>query len=307
MSLAVLYIKQGQYNPIMGIHLNRQEDMLRARQGLTDCYICGAPLPPPGPGRNGKCKGDHVLPRAVLDMAAAIPGGDFPLVLDVHAQCEDRCKRGRDQVAKIVQMMCSSGPQSLADSEVARFRNQCDMSLLWVGGVPAPVIGNAQEILLAAMIWVRGFHAALYGEVLPSEIEHRTRCPAPGLRSEGGDFAAQLREETEMTNASLGVLGGAIEGGATDRVTLRAGAIDYRCTWVASPYHHGKPWSCIWALDLPGSEAWSTDVRRRHVPWHGAYLAQHKPPAAAQFTFPGYPPSREGREGTCGGTPNPIR
>ncbi len=76
------------------IRIRTQEEAARIRRSLTFCYICGEPLPDENKRTRASTAKEHVIPRALLGKPP--PVGAWPVVLDVHKQCERLVKRQRD-------------------------------------------------------------------------------------------------------------------------------------------------------------------------------------------------------------------
>lgn len=266
----------------MPIEITTQRAAQAARRAITHCYICSDPLPERGrTGWKELTSRDHVIPASILSLAGDVPGSEWPLILDIHRDCEAAHKRHRDQMAKILQVMGAAGPRAWKPEELGRFRKQCTIGWQSVNGRRAPVIGNMDDALLAAHIWVRGFHAALYGQVLPADVGHVTRCPAPCSQAEGSTEGLTLAEEFDVSRRICGTLGRAIRAQRTDLISLRGGRIEYRCTWIRELGDNPEPWWCFWALDLPGCPDWAMSVRGEDAPWHGGYSQAEKPPGAS--------------------------
>lgn len=269
----------------MAVSIDTQKRAQAARRALDHCYICSDPIPKRGtPGRSLKVIGDHVLPESMLNLASAEEGANWPVVLDVHAECERDHKQKRDHLAMIMQIMGSVGPMQWTPDELGKFRNQCKFEIATVNGQPVPVIDGAGDILLAAILWVRGFHAALYGEVLPNEVGFITHCPAPACEHGDRPIEELLALGAVIEHAILSTLRRMIPKNRTDRIILRSKRIEYHCTWVRVLDPSTHPWWCYWTLDLPGSPAWSQATRGYDSPWHGAYSLPYKPESATAAT-----------------------
>ncbi|MGD0947846.1 MAG: hypothetical protein ABSA52_10475 [Candidatus Binatia bacterium] len=101
---------------------------------------------------------------------------------------------------------------------------------------------NLREIIRR---WVRGFHAALYGEYLPANATFATYPPLPeGKKVESQvtfvaipdafpEFVKELKRNRAASNL--------------DRIVCRNGKCRYECVW--SQANDGR-WICIYCLDL---------------------------------------------------------
>lgn len=207
------------------------------------------------------------------------PGKDWPLVLDVHKQCDERAKREADQLTKVVHVLNTRGAAALAPDERGVVRNTCTVGEAPAGaGEQAPVLGGIDRVMRNVFLWARGFYAALYGVVPPAGVRQTTRAPAPGFDSSRADVPEQLRRQERSTEAILVLLFRASARGLSDRVVLLGGNIVFECAWFQR--REGGPWMCHWALDIPGSTKWAIETQGRDVPWHGAYELPHKPERA---------------------------
>ena len=257
-------------------------------------------------GKRRVLSAEHVIPRAILRLCPPSDRDNWPIVLDVHRACEEQQKTGRDHLAKLLQVLGGQGIQGWTWQEFEQFRSKCDIKIMDVGGILTPVMEGIQDAILAAFLWVRGLHAALYHEVLPPTVGQWTACPAPGFRSEGGDPQAQFDHGNACARGALSVVIRSIAAGKFDRVVLCGGAIEYRCAWLhyVDEDDPSTPWCCCWALDLPGSQKWALEVRGRDMPWHGMYAVENKPEGASWSTISelmgsatGSPPTETGPQG----------
>ena len=266
----------------MSLRLASQRDVQRARRALNHCYICADPLPSRGSvGRTAVVVGDHVVPSSILDLAPAPSSENWPLILDIHKECEHRHKRSRDQLAKIMQVFGSRGPYAWHPEELGLFRNRCGIEKTPMDGKEIPVVLGGNDALLAASLWARGFHAALYKQVMPNPARQWTQCPVPSFDAASGPAESQVEDGARCRHLTLAVVAKAVREGNADSVVLRGGSIQYYCVWLEVKKDRETPWWCFWALDLPGSTAWSTGVTGEDVPWHGSYTTALKPTDAS--------------------------
>jgi hypothetical protein len=267
----------------MPICLTTERQALEARKRLRNCYICGLPLPEglTGEQHRSQVVGDHLIPTAILRMAPCSGRDSWVLQLDVHAVCEDFHKDQNDNLAKIILKMGVQGPKGWTRSELKEFQKRCLVTRSDIGASTQPLIETDHTFFLLPHLWARGFHAALYGETAPPEVEQWTGLPVPSFNADHLDPATYITEDWKRTNAVLGTLGRAIAAEQADQVVFRKGAIAYHCVWISVPHESGNRWLCLWALDLPGAHEWSMQVRGQSTPWHGSYELEVKPERAA--------------------------
>ncbi len=245
------------------------------------CYLCGKPIPEKGAERRKSVRAEHVIPECIINLVVPKPAKWWPLLLDVHPDCDARYKAPRDQLAKIIG---TTGPAQWSKEEFGLVQRASGMRVEWIGGWQrTPVFQNASEILYVAYLWARGCHAALYAESLPWPSGQWTSAPAPSFSSSSPDPQRDLHEARELTEGLLNGVSSAMREGQVDTVSLLNGAIQYNCVWVNDPDDTNAPWACMWALDLPGAERWSMGTRGRPIPWHGMYASDHKPQFASQL------------------------
>src|SRR6184192_804612 len=138
---------------------------MRAVKQLPFCYLCGKALTAP---RNN----DHVPPSTIfLDCDR-----NFPLILPTHVTCNGDRSREDQAIGQLIGVLHGKdphGPHNRLNVVGGRFEDGTQ--------------GIAVEGLeLRAIIrrWIRGFHAALYGEFLPDGSRvFMTSPPLPEWKS----------------------------------------------------------------------------------------------------------------------------
>lgn len=141
---------------------------------------------------------------------------------------------------------------------------------------------NAQDVILAVWIWIRGLHAALYNEFLPDDDAITVLPPAPAYSVEEGGSSPEVWDAYSHTILMFVEL--ARNHGVGDGVVGRQ--LLYACVWfhdeAADDTHR---WRCNWLLDFPGVLEWSQSVlpRGEERPWHGSYTVPHRPNGASEF------------------------
>lgn len=193
------------------------------------CYLCGLPL-----DKGAKINRDHVPPSTVFkpqDQAA-------PLILLTHESCNSAQSDYDEQIGQLVSLLHGT---ALAPKDV----NKLKIAFHQIPGLPQPRVSieglNFRTIVFR---WIKGFHAALYREYLPSV---------------GGNFFAPLSSSNRITELDpitadqllfIETLKRNRAAGTTDRIEIRNGACRFECFWSFDD--SGKMPMCIWALDVYG-------------------------------------------------------
>lgn len=147
----------------------------KALQGcgrLGFCYLCGKPF-----AQGEELTRDHVPPRAIF----LEPDRGDPLILPAHPDC-NQGESGEDElVGQLVSALHERFPRP------ERVRLQVALGHLGDGTKP---IGFTRNINLDRIVWrwVRGFHAALYGEHLPRTTRCFVHVPFPRGRVRDGEI-----------------------------------------------------------------------------------------------------------------------
>jgi len=200
----------------------------REVRDLPFCYLCGVKFDADSTNH------DHVPPKRLFLKGHR----DFPLLLKTHVKCNGD-RSGEDQI--ITQLIGVLHDRHIDTHEGGKL--QVDMGRMEDG---SPVLA-AKSLPLRAIIrrWLRGFHAALYREFLPHDVNAMISPPLPegSLR---GDVAtpialpAAVPEIVEAIKVNR-------RAGTLDRVACRKGKCRYECVWVRAQ-NGGR--MCFFALDL---------------------------------------------------------
>ena len=135
---------------------------------LGFCYLCGKPF------QSGDDHDrDHVPPKAIFLPEDRIG----PLILPTHSACNQGESVGDELVSQLVSAHHKKLPR------------QEQMRLKFIGGRLKPdgePIAFTENLNLVGNIWrwVRGFHAALFGELLPKTNRYSVHPPFPSGRKE---------------------------------------------------------------------------------------------------------------------------
>lgn len=211
----------------MPIVLDSQQSV-RSVQGLPFCYLCGAVFEGDSASRNR----DHVPPSSLF-----LPEDrNHPLILPTHTACNGNRAAEDQMLGSLVGLLHGKAPSPKARRVPLRPAH----------GSEGEVLAILQGVELREPIrrWVRGFHAALYGEYLDgSAARFSTTPPAPEGDPDSGTFPIRRPvveqfvaaiKKNRLTNT-------------LDRVTCRNGKCNYECVWVQAD--RGQ-WFCIYALNV---------------------------------------------------------
>lgn len=255
--------------------------MQAARRRLRFCYLCGRALPDRRRGKGCGVVGEHVVPRSMLGDPPAT--GSWPVVLDVHPECEMALKRGRDHWATTLQAINTRSPEDWP--KWGHVRGMPIEPIVLVDeetGHAIPAVKGAGAILRGAATWVRGFHAALYGSHLAKDVVIHVRPPVPAC---GTGISVQMTED--VASVSVQVVLAAMLTDAWDGVKAWGGELRYLCTWWNRGRTEGSdidigPWTCFWTLTFPGVLEWSSTITDMVRPWNGHYELAAPPVGAGR-------------------------
>lgn len=148
--------------------LNTQQS-LQAAQRLPFCYLCGGLL---AEVPKDKKDGDHVPPRKVF----AKEDRDCPLILPVHTSCHKSASEWDQLTTDFISLLHDSNrTRQVIGKHIAVVSESTQLIVL--RGVPlSAIIGR----------FLRGFHAALYHEYLPSETHNVILPPFPAAAEHDG-------------------------------------------------------------------------------------------------------------------------
>ena len=202
-----------------------QQD-LRAARRRDFCYICGEALP-----TDQKPSTDHVPPTSLF----APEDRDPPLILPTHHDCNQERSAQDEPIGQLVSLLHGRIPRA----EVVK------LPLFAIDRGPGRTPrGGLHDFPFISIVfrWVRGFHAALYGQFLPdrggfiwapfvgsNELHGPPTDDNPGRRLFTQKFKAQAKINR------------------LDRIVCRNGKVEYGCFWLDDD--DGRP-SCIFGLRI---------------------------------------------------------
>lgn len=249
--------------------LIRTQPQLRAIQSLPFCYLCGRPLVTNPPEALNM---DHVPPKKLFRVADRNP----PLQLPTHESCNNGHSENDAVAAQLIDVMHGTAPtQQRFEAGAGTFAD---------GSPGLAVRGFDMRALVRR--WVRGFHAALYGEFVPDgPFTTITPLPEANLNDDGSVTFGPVADvaphfvETLKKNRAVGAL---------DTVICFNENCRYECVWVQAD--RGE-WMCVWALDVYG---WIRLGDGRHFEPRGCFGAYRRaqggvPSGAAESTALSFP------------------
>lgn len=210
------------------LELLSQSDF-RKVQELPFCYLCGLTFT----DRSGQNR-DHVPPKAIFAKADRTP----PLILPVHEAC-NKAWSDRDKVVG-----------QLLAVQHGRVPTQRDVHLQIQVNQPSetgPPMALLTGINLHPVIarWVRGFHAALYGQPLPNDTPNNIHSPFPELKPTGSAFVtAPIPEQHRIF---VEVIKQNRTAKRLDRIECYNRKCVYECTWEQMD---NQAWACFFAIQV---------------------------------------------------------
>lgn len=197
---------------------------------LQFCYLCARPL-----SDGSEVDDDHVPPTGLFAEADR----DVPLVLPTHRTCNGGRSQEDQAIAQLVGLL-HGRVHPLEHLKLQLFAGHTD------AGLPLAAVSGL-DLPKTIRRWVRGFHAALYGEALPTGARFVTSPPL---------HEAQMREGRADVPPVADVIPKFVHEIRRNRLTktldvieCRNGKCRYECVWATSD--HGQ-WICIYAIDLYG-------------------------------------------------------
>jgi hypothetical protein len=208
----------------MAIELVTQQD-LRPLQKLPFCYICGRHF-----SEGEVSNKDHVPPSALF-----LPNDrDFPLILPTHYDCNHERHLDDQTIGQLIGILHSKAPDPA--------HRRLDL-YAGIGTDGRPIIAaggfDLRDIIRR---WVRGFHAALYGQPLTGE-QFMTFPPL----AEGNPDTGQIDPVHQIIPDFVRAIRHNRRTGALDRIVCRKGKCVYECVWLRDD--EGR-WFCCYAIDL---------------------------------------------------------
>jgi hypothetical protein len=210
----------------MSLTLTTQKE-LRRIQDLGFCYLCGTPWE-----RDAMTNRDHIPPRRLFAETDRTP----PLILRTHVRCNNGHSLYDEQIGQLVSLLWKKSP---GPPDVSSLR----VSMHTAAGMAT--FGAIEWLNVRFIIarWLKGFHAALYGEFLPS-VNGAIHEPFPGGDTLGEDTNLHVSHPVFVREIKKNRVAGKL-----DSIVIYNGKCRYECSW--SHLDDGRP-MCLWALDLYG-------------------------------------------------------
>lgn len=202
----------------------------RAVQNLPFCYLCGKYyVPADKPNR------DHLPAQCIF-----LPPDREPLRLPTHIGCNSGESLTDEKIGQLVALRYGKVP---TDVEHRRLKVQ------WFPKEQLAALTNL-DVDGAVWRWVRGCHAALYGEPFVGDFSTGypgalvTPFPRAPKNSERADI--EPLKPQHLTFVKTIKLNRALRN--LDRVCSNKGKFVYECVWHQAD--NDGPWICIFAIDL---------------------------------------------------------
>lgn len=204
------------------------ERTLKAVSRLTFCYLCGKTLT-----SSDERDRDHVPPSGVF----ALADRNKPLILPTHRLCNGNRSQEDQTIGQLVGV--------LHGRRVNRKHNKLQIAVSQFKDGSRGAALSGFDVKEPIRRWVRGFHAALYGEYLCPTYSFATYPSLPEATSKGNKVVfvpipeafPKFVEEIKRNRAVRNL----------DRIVSRNNTCRYECVWARAD--NGE-WICIFCLDL---------------------------------------------------------
>lgn len=217
---------------------------IRPARYLPFCYLCGLPF-----SSRADNHPDHIPPEAIF----AKIDRNFPLKVAAHRKCNNPQSKQDETVGQLIAVIHGKQPQPKnIRLKHKTFKGSTDDTPL-LAFLGTNLIGQIWR-------WVRGFHAALYTEFLPSDTKNAIHPPFPHGKTEADGFIIdKIKDQQYMF---VEIIKKNRVARCTDRIVCNNGKCIYECVWVQMD---NGPWACIFALQLYN---W-TRLADKHFPTRG--------------------------------------
>jgi hypothetical protein len=197
----------------------------RAVQNLPFCYLCGKTFTPADLKNR-----DHVPPQCIF-----LAVDREPLLLPTHTACNSGETEADEKIGQLIALRYGKAPTRHKRLDIAFLRNghSALMNL---------------DVDAAVWRWVRGCHAALYGEPLAGrflvDIKGALVTPFPRAPKD----TAQVEQIRPQHAAFVRAIKLNRIKRNLDRVVTNKGRFTYECVWGQSD--SGGPWMCFFAINV---------------------------------------------------------
>jgi hypothetical protein len=199
---------------------------LRAVQTLPFCYVCGRTFT-----AGDMLDRDHIPAKAVFDKRDRMPS----LWLPTHKSCNADHGVLDQKIGQLIALRRYQVP-TRRDRQL-QFR------------IFRPDLGAVENLDIRAVVWrwIRGFHAALYREPLPTtRFMSSLQTPFPSGVATAVGFQIDPLPQQHLAFVETIKVQRAKRN--LDRIRSNNGKLTYECVWCQAD--NGGPWLCIFALDL---------------------------------------------------------
>jgi hypothetical protein len=202
---------------------------VRSAHDLTFCYLCGQNFT-----SRSENHPDHVPPKAIF----AKEDRNFPLKVASHAACNEAHSLPDEVLGQLIAV--SHGKYPNEDRVAIEFRQY------QVEGFATPFMGCVTTNIKNQIVrWMRGFHAALYQEYLPTNTPNAIHLPFPnGSLTEDGFIIKDILDQQYLF---VDVIKKNRIARQLDRIVCNNGRLQYECVWMTTDQ---GDWSCVFALQI---------------------------------------------------------
>lgn len=236
------------------------QKQLRAVQNFDFCYLCGRRFV-----AGDLINRDHVPPTALFAEADRSP----PLILATHEVCNSAQTDYDEQIGQLISVM----HRAPVDSNISKLN--LEVRRVAESTVPAVLLIDFPLRRIVTR-WLKGMHAALYGDPMPSTARCMFFGPLPeGQTKESFDYVHLFHPQLVATIKKNR------EAKRTDLIICRNGKFKYECVWTKRP-DDGLD-CCVFAIDVYD---WSQLGDVHHAPKRscvGFYIPSCPRPASASF------------------------
>lgn len=200
----------------------------RQCQNLDFCYLCGVSF------KKGDSKNrDHVPPKAIFAKEDRSP----PLILPTHVKCNEDRSDEDEVIGQLLAVLHGKYPR--------QDQIRLEFDLFQRGAGANPLVG-LRDIPFKRIVFrfVRGFHAALYGEPVKDQ-GGMIYAPLPAHNQIDGELQP-FEDDSGRFQFTL-MIKEQRKAGRLDRVECFNGKCVYECVWTR--LDDGRPF-CLFALRI---------------------------------------------------------
>jgi hypothetical protein len=202
---------------------------VRPAQKLGFCYLCGQAI-----NTRKENHPDHIPPEAIF----AEEDHNFPLKVAAHNTCNNPQSKNDEIIGQLIAVIHGKefAPENIRVRRQKFIVQKDDEPLL-------AFIGT--DLKGQIWRWVRGFHAALYGEYLPLHTNKIVHPPFPSGNIENNGFSIEKIKDQQYHFVEI-IKKNRIAK-CTDKIVCNNGKCIYECVWVQMD---NRLWACIFALKI---------------------------------------------------------